>query len=160
MIRFRFVTSIGPTSAAIRFATNSWCSHVEAVIDDKYVGAHADGGVMARDVGYDAATWTKQLFVDLPCTDAQLAAHRSYLLKKIGTPYDMEAILGFVLRNDQHLPGHMICSALAHMSLRQREAPWFPWPLLRPAHETSPADLLLILSSHVLVKDPELRIPA
>jgi hypothetical protein len=159
-IRLRFVTCSDRISTGIRFAENFWSSHCEAVMPDgTYLGAHADGGVQARLPDYDAAIWTKQLFIDLPCTEAQQKAHIDYLTRKIGEPYDMESILGFALRLDQHSPQHIICSALQLMSLRQPKAPWLPFPITLPAHQVSPRDLLLILSGIVRIVDPEVRKP-
>ena len=158
VIRLRFVTCSDQISAVIRFAENFWASHCEAVMPDgTYLGAHADGGVAARPPDYDKGIWTQQLFLDLPCTDEQKAAHIRYLAKKIGEPYDAASIFGFVARADQHTPNHIICSALQLMSLRQPEAPYLPYPVVVPAHGVSPRDLLMILSGRVLVVDPEVR---
>jgi hypothetical protein len=152
----RFVTTSDPVSAGIRFAEDFWASHVEAVMPDgTYLGAHADGGVQARAPNYDDTIWTKQLFLALPCDDVPQFV--KFLTGKIGRPYDIESILGFVLRLDQHVPMHVICSAL--MVLALRSCGYFGVPLSRPAHEISPADLLLILSGRVLVVDPEIRQP-
>ena len=70
-IRLRFVTCRDPISEGIRLRENFWASHVEAVTPlgagpQKYLGAHCDGGVQARDVGYDAKVLQQELFVDLP----------------------------------------------------------------------------------------------
>src|ERR1700676_4258360 len=72
-IRLRFVTCRDPISEGIRLRENFWASHVEAVTPlgagpQKYLGAHCDGGVQARDVGYDAKVLQQELFVDLPET--------------------------------------------------------------------------------------------
>ena len=71
----------------------------------------------------------------------------AYLKTKIGTPYDYEAILGFAARADLHQPGHVICSALQTLALRA--CGYFPTRLAVPAHEISPRDLGLLVSSRV-----------
>jgi hypothetical protein len=153
-IRLRFVTGNDAVSAGIRYAEDFWASHVEAVMPDgTYLGAHADGGVQARPPTYDT-TWTKQLFVDLPCDDCP--QFEKFLRRKIGTPYDVESIIGFVLRLDEHVPMSVICSALQVLALRS--CGFFGTPLVLPAHQISPRDLLLILSGCVpIVTDPEVR---
>ena len=125
--------------------------------DGTIIGAYPDG-VGIRDPGYDDATWTHQLFIDLPCTEAQQIAHESYLRRRVGTPYDWMSIVGFAAHMDIHSTHHLICSALQHMSLRQPEAPYFPWPLAIPAHMTSPAILATVLSGIVKIGDPEIRV--
>jgi hypothetical protein len=153
-IRLRFVTTSGPESAIIRFVTGHWSSHVEAVMPDgTYLGAHADGGVQARPPDYDAATWTQQLFVDLPCDD--VPQFERHLRGRIGTPYDIAAIRGFALRTNEHVPMHAICSATQVLALRS--CGFFGVPIAQAAHLISPRDLILILSGRVLIVDPEIR---
>ena len=66
-----------PISEAIRLRENFWASHVEAVKPaGKYLGAHRDGGVQARDVGYDAGVLRQELFVDLPGDRARAGRQR------------------------------------------------------------------------------------
>lgn len=156
-IRLRFVRNRTRFSLFTGFDERFWATHVEAVMPDgKYIGAYHEG-VGIRDPGYDDSTWSHQLFLDLPCTEAQQRAHEAYLRKRIGTPYDWMSIVGFVAHMDFHSTHHLICSALAHMSLRQPEAPYFPYPLAIPAHQTSPAILAIVLSGIVRVGDPEVR---
>ena len=153
-IRLRFVTGSEAISAVIRFATGHWSSHVEAVMPDgTYIGAHASGGVLARPPDYDAATWTHQLFVDLPCDDPP--QFEKFLRGKIGTPYDPAAIRGFALRSNEHVPMHVICSALQVLALRS--CGFFGVPIAQEAHLISPRDLILILSGIVKIVDPEIR---
>ena len=157
-ICLRFVRNKSVFSALTSFDERYWATHVEAVLPNgQYLGAHMDGGVRARPKDYDDATWQKQLFLDLPCTEAQQKAHLDYLDKRVGTQYDWLAIVGFAAHFEFHSTHHMICSALIHMSLRQPEAPWFPYPLTIPAHLTSPAILAVVLSGIVKVGDPEVR---
>jgi hypothetical protein len=154
-IRLRFVTGASLVSAAIRAHEDFWASHVEAVMPDgKLLGAHVDGGVLARPAGYDAGQWTKQLILELPCEQDTADAFHDYLRGRLGEPYDMAAICGFVLHADMHAAGHGICSALQTLALRACR--YFFAPLVEPAHKVSPRDLLLILSARVpVLHDPE-----
>ena len=150
MIRLRFVTCNDAISYMIRAAEDFWASHVEAVMPDGsgYLGAHADGGVAIRPVGYDKATLMRELFVELPATTVQTVAFYDELKQHIGQPYDFEAILGFVTRSEMHSKKHKICSALQAGALNKS---WFSAPLCRPTYEISPADLMLILSAQIAI---------
>jgi hypothetical protein len=162
-IRLRFVTCNDPVSEGIRLRENFWASHVEAVtpagnglgpngLGPKYLGAHADGGVQARDPGYDAAILRQELFVELAeTTPGQADEFYAFLNRHIGEPYDFESILGFLVPDvAAHQSRHIICSALQTLALRQ--CGWFAAPLVEPAHKISPRDLLLILSGRVAVQ--------
>lgn len=150
MIKLRFVTGDDIFSWAIRRAEDFGFSHVEAVtLDGKYLGAHADGGVQARPSDYDKGQFTKEVFVSLSVPDEISKVFYNYLNGKVGTPYDYEAILGFVSRLDEHQTGMVICSAL--MTLGLRHCKYFPFPLVVPAHEISPRDLMLTLSGRVKI---------
>jgi hypothetical protein len=132
----------------IRDAEDFFLSHVEAVTPDgKYLGAHADGGTQERESGYDKATLKDEVFINLPATNQQTADFYAFLRLHIGTPYDFQSILGFVMREDMHTKGHAICSALIVLALRS--CGWFPYRLAEPAHKIDPRDLFLILSARV-----------
>jgi hypothetical protein len=154
-IRLRFVTSADLLSALIRAEERTTIpfipSHVEAVTPDGlYLGAHDIGGVAARPPGYDRAALAHELFLDLPATEPQATAFHKYLARKIGAPYDWKAILDFVDPfADLHDNQHLICSALQTLALRA--CGWFAAPLVCPAHQISPRDLLLTLSGRVPV---------
>jgi hypothetical protein len=93
-VRLRFVdTKDSLVSHIIRGAELGLpYSHVEAVTPDgQYLGALMDSGVQSRPSSYDT-TWSQQLFVDLPASEAQAAAFYDFLKSKIGLPYDMTAI--------------------------------------------------------------------
>ena len=155
VIKLRFVTGGELFSAGIRFQESFWASHVEAVMPNgKLLGAHLDGGVLDRDADYDKGQWTKQLILELPVEQAMADAFHAYLISRLNRPYDMSAILGFVLHRDQHTDAGFICSALQTMALRACK--FFAAPLVEPAHKISPRDLLLILSGRVpVLHDPE-----
>lgn len=163
MIRIRFVTCDDPISAAIRLQAGICMpftpSHTEALTPDgkSYIGAHAQGGVAAKPVGYDAdqlmtlpSGKKSKAIVSLPSTDEQEAAFYAFLQSKIGEPYDWGAILDFADPDlNLHAPDHIICSALQSYALRKAE--WFQWPLTVPFHHISPRDLFLSLSTHVKI---------
>lgn len=68
MIRIRFVTGNDWISDGIRlYEHDGWATHAEAVMPDgSLLGAHLKGGVEIRPAGYDKATMTRELIVDLP----------------------------------------------------------------------------------------------
>jgi hypothetical protein len=170
MIRLRFVTGSSTVSTLIRLQERTTMpftpSHVEAVTPDGlYLGAHFEGGVMVRPPGYDQATMTHELFLDLPnldrtfssgspfiAPDPDTQADRFYafLKSKIGAPYDWKSILDFVdPLQDHHDSQHVICSALQTLALRA--CGWFAAPLPVPAHQISPRDLLLCIGGRVAI---------
>ncbi|HEX4041777.1 MAG TPA: hypothetical protein VHY10_08765 [Xanthobacteraceae bacterium] len=149
MIRLRFVTANDVVSDAIRFAEDFPYSHVEAVTPwGTYLGAHADGGVLDRPNDYDKGSFAAEKFVLLNDTPPGAeASFYAFLKAKIGTPYDYEAILGFVSRLDLHKTGDVICSALQAQALRGCR--YFPFPIAVHSHEVSPRDLALMLSARI-----------
>jgi len=165
MIRIRFVTGNDFASKLIRMQAGVSMpftpSHAEALTPDGkfYIGAHFDGGVLARPVGYDAGELLtlpdgslSERIVPLPCTPEQEAAFYAFLQAKIGEPYDWQSIFGFVAPDlHTHLLDHIICSALMTDGLRAPKCEIFRWPLTVPFHHVTPRDLMLILSSHVRI---------
>jgi hypothetical protein len=155
-IRLRFVRTSGLDSLAIATREETCMpfvpSHVEAVIDGKYVGQHLIGGMLARDPGYDKSTLEHELFVDLPCDGDRAGAAASfeaYMMGSIGQPYDWEAIIGFALPGHWHLANHAICSAKCLLGVCADPVPWLRWPTAVPAHLVSPRDFLFMLSALV-----------
>lgn len=124
-------------------------SHVEALSRDgkSYIGAHIDGGIAARPIGYDAATMKDELRLDLG-TDGDDAAY-AYMESKIGEPYDWKSIIDFLLPINWHEYNHVICSAFMTLTLRKKL--FFAWPVAAPAHMISPRDLLLMISARMEV---------
>lgn len=155
-MKLRFVTCSDPESALIRDREGATApfvgftpSHVEMVVAEGYLGAHSDGGIQVRPAGYDKATLTHELVLELPADDA---AAEKYARSKIGTPYDWGAIVdfvNFVVPADFHQRNHLICSAF--MTLAARAGSAFPFPLAIPAHQISPRDLLLAVSARVWI---------
>jgi hypothetical protein len=162
-IRLRFVATKGVSSAIVRFQAGICMpftpNHVESVSPDgtKYIGQHIDGGMQSRDAGYDAYCLLHELFVDLPCTQAQEDAYYGYLNSKLNQPYDWESILSFIDPAwNLHKFNHLICSAITVAGLRTPGCEYFPWWLTVPFHHISPRDLFLIASTHVEIAHPEM----
>lgn len=137
-------------------------SHVEALSEDGqfYIGAHQDGGVQKRPVGYDKDTIAKlqgdydktvfpdglcDLRLDLDVTPEQAAVFYAFLDRHINEPYDSPAIWGFVIPIHSHTVGRAICSALQSLALRG--CGWLQWRIAAPAHLVDPRDLLLMISA-------------
>lgn len=157
-IRLRFVDTPGLTTDLIQYREGTCMpiipSHVECVRSDgKYVGQHVDGGMLARDPGYDRATPEQECFVDLPCTQDQHDKFYAAVDAAIGQPYDWQAILGFALPGHHHTKFSAICSAKIFLLLRD-VADWFPShaPVAVPAHCIDPRDLLLMISTVIPVQ--------
>ena len=153
-IILRFMQGSEPTSKLIvaleKQALPFTPSHVEAVMPDGfYLGSHIIGGTLERAPGYDKDHTVHELFLTLPATQEQADAFHADMRSHIGEPYDWRAILGFLVPEHEHIPGHAICSARVTLSLRA--AKWFPYPLAAAAHLIDPRDLLLMLSAQIQV---------
>lgn len=163
MINLRFVTSSAFSSRLIRMQAGVSMpftpSHVEALTQDgkSYIGAHIDGGIRIRPVGYDSDTLMtlpdgslSERIVALPVLPSQEEAFYSFIASKVGDGYDWKAIVGFGMP-DVHLHdfGHIICSAFISAALRVKGCDYFKWPMTVPFHRITPRDLFLILSTHV-----------
>ena len=64
-----------------------WASHVEAVMPDgSLLGAHFDGGVLARAPGYDQRNLVREMFVDVPASIEMTDAFHTFLRSQLGKP--------------------------------------------------------------------------
>lgn len=163
MIRLRFVTGSDFSSKLIRFQAGISMpftpSHTEALSQDgkSYIGAHIDGGILRRPVGYDADTLMtlpdgskSERTVSIPCTPEQEAAFYAFVEKHVGEPYDWKGILGFIATEVHlHDVGTIFCSAFMCGGLRVKGCEIFRWPMTKPFHHISPDLLFAILSTHV-----------
>lgn len=156
-MRLRVIAGTGFISAAIiaqsKTAMPFTPSHIEAVSADglSYIGAHIDGGIQSRPVGYDKGEVAHELFLDLPATKEQDDIFNAFMLSKIGEPYDWHAIIGFIVPEHFHQINKAICSAVCTLGLRACN--WLPFPVAAPAHLISPRDLLLMISSKIEIKE-------
>jgi hypothetical protein len=153
-MKIRFVTGNDLISNGIRFYEHDgWATHAEAVMPDgTLLGAHLQGGVMIRPAGYDAATMTRELIVDLPPFED--ADHPwgmedrfyNFLRAQVGKPYDDIALIGLAMNRDWHDAGSWFCSEL--MAAALEFCGYWP-PLAALDSHVSPRDLLLVLSGRV-----------
>jgi hypothetical protein len=163
MIKLRFVRSKGWESDLIATREKTCMpftpSHVECVTPEgKWLGQHMDGGMLARDAGYDhdqvaimADGRRCEIIVPLPCTQEQADAFYKAANDAISEPYDWKAIVGFGVTFHEHQKFHAICSAKMLLLLRTKGCEYFPWPVVVPAHLVDPRDLMLMLSTHVKI---------
>jgi hypothetical protein len=158
-VRLRFVNDNNFVSRIIRGAQMGFLFvHVEAVrMDGSYLGSRADGGVLARPVDYDPS-WTQQLFVDIPCSQAQADAFHLYLTLQVGTPYDMEAIAEMA---EGVLSGHepvwdggrrTICSALIISALQDAK---LVYGAPGTSRLTTPRDVLYQCAALTAIGEPQ-----
>jgi hypothetical protein len=120
VITIRFVTCHDVVSAAIRaYQYGFWASHVDALIGGKLVGAHFNGGVLARPIGYDASKITKEQIVAIKADDPTTKAFEDFITAQIEKPYDVEAIAAMVLDRDWRDPNSWFCSELIAAGLEQ-----------------------------------------
>lgn len=124
-------------------------SHVEMKSRDGacYIGAHIDGGIQARAIGYDAGKFKDEILLDLGPENDDVAF--DYMESKINAPYDWTSIVDFLLPINWHQYNHLICSAFGLLTLRKKL--FFPKPVAWPAHMTSPRDLLGLISARTEV---------
>ena len=129
-VRVRFVYSDDVVSFGIRAYDRPgpllW-SHVDLVTPDGgYLGARSDvcagvsAGVQVRPVGY--AAFAAEEFVDLPATDAQVAAFWDAAHAEIGKPYDaVDLTANFLAGRDWRNPNAWWCSELAEWCTERAE---------------------------------------
>lgn len=162
MITLRFVTGNDFISNAIRAGErDGWTTHVEALMPDgTLLGAHLQGGVLARPMGYDKGTATRELYVEFdagvdlvkqPGNEPMKSVEKedafcAFLRDQLGKPYDLSAIAGLALDRDWHAADSWFCSELQAAALEQ--CGYFT-PLASINSHVSPRDLLLTLSARI-----------
>jgi uncharacterized protein YycO len=125
-------------------------SHVDFLMaDGNLLGARASkigkipAGVQIRPPNYEL--FIKRFIVDIPATEQVNDQFLSFMVSKIGSPYDHKAIFGFALPGYWHEKGAFICSALISAALKDCKI--FCSPLFKDDWEIDPDQLLLILSA-------------
>lgn len=148
MITIRFVTGHDAVSEGIRrFCYGFWATHAEALMPDgTLLGAHADGGVQARAHDYDAGSFTRDMFVQIPATPEQADSFHAFMRSQIGKSYDFIAIASIVIERDWQDTDRWFCSELVAAALSHCGI--FPPQLATEFNRITPRDLLLILSGH------------
>ncbi len=156
-LRIRFVTSANAMSNAIRAAQLGWpFTHVEVAVEGGYLGAHLNGGVAVRPIGYDAGATMLERFFTIDIGEAQAIAFHAYLRAQVGKSYDFDAIIDFAkafLVHPEQLrpegawtePDRWFCSELVAAALIQ--AGVFPAGLAADARHVTPQNLAFALSA-------------
>ncbi len=135
-----------PSQRWIGVLTRNWVSHVDVIATDgRLIGARPIGGVLSRPPGYHK--FTRQLQVDIP-TDAH--AFNAFIAAQIGKPYDWRSIVSFFFRREWQDEDSWTCAELVAAGLVV--AGYFRPPYIASS-KISPADLLLMLSSRVDIKE-------
>ena len=151
MITLRWVTDSDPISAAIRdFEYGFWASHNEVLMPDgTLLGAHYDGGVLARSKDYDKGKFARELYVPILVSQAMADKFHTFLRSQINKPYDTKAIAGIVLQRNWREPDSWFCSELVAAALA--DCSYWPSRLADDFNHITPRDTLLIVSSRVTV---------
>lgn len=125
------------------------------------LGSRFSGGVQARPANYDPE-WVAELFVDVPCSQAQADLFHSFLRSMVGRPYDAAAIeemaegelSGQAMGWDQS--GGRICSALIQEALIAAGIVVGSAATLRL---TTPRDVFCQVAALAKVGEPEKPLP-
>lgn len=151
MIRIRFVDGRDVVAAGISAAEYGfWAIHTEALMPDgTLLGAHWNGGVLARPRTYDTGTYTKDLIVEIGADQAMADKFHAFMREQLGKPYDIAAIAAFVAGRDWRDDNAWFCSELVAAALV--ECGWFAHRLATEFNKITPRDLLLIVSGRVNV---------
>ena len=145
MIRLQVVTEQrNPISAAIRFTTRSWASHVEFWDADTQttLGARAKGGVAIRPCSGDKYTKVEQF------TAPGILEAYKWALTQVGKPYDYSAITGIAFDRDWHDEKKWFCSELVTVAFEKAGLPILSTRPSACVYRITPRDLLL---SRILV---------
>jgi len=154
-LTLRFVTTRGdPISEGIRkYELGYWATHVECLMPDgTLLGAHAEGGVMARPHDYDKGKFTDEMYVSIRTTPADRDSFHQFLRSQLGRPYDFEAIAALAVaplvgeRNWQE-PDSWFCSELIAAGLCHCGV--FPPKLATDFNHVLPRDVQLIVSGRL-----------
>jgi len=150
MITIRFVGGDDAVSRLIRAGSYGyWATHTEALMPDgTLLGAHLEGGVMARPRDYDTGEFEREEYVELAAKQSAEDAFNSFLRGQLGKAYDMkviEAIAASALIGERNWrdSGKWICSELITAALEA--AGWLP-NLAVDVNHLTPRDVRLVLS--------------
>jgi hypothetical protein len=150
MITLRFVTTRGDaiSDGIRRFEYGYWATHVEALMPDgALLGAHADGGVLARNHDYDKGQFTQEEYVTIRATADETDSFHTFLRAQVGKPYDFFGVAGIALGRIWQDPGKWFCSELIAAALCHCGV--FPPHLATEFNHITPRDVLLIVSGRL-----------
>lgn len=126
-----------PISAAIRFSTRSWCSHVEFVTGAGWTfGAQPFGGIRWRSPEESKLYTRAERFRVGGIQDALEWAET-----QTGKHYDLSAVFGMAFDRNWRSQGRFFCSELVALAFEKAGS-----PLLNPTADVwriTPRDLLL-----------------
>jgi hypothetical protein len=147
-VKLQFVLGENLASLAIAWFNSGHFSHVDSVLPDgTLTGARSDiigggSGVRNRPAGYE--TWRRRVVMYVPCTPEQYAKYWAFINAQLGKPYDMSAIVAFMLDRNFHDPDQWFCSELVTAAL---EAAGIIGTLFEGCNKVSPTPLALVVSS-------------
>ena len=125
--------------------------HVDIVLEDgTLLGArneHLLGvppGVQIRPAAYDK--WANVAHIVIPLSDEQYAQFMAFARAQIGLPYDMTAILGFVVNRNWQRSGSWFCSELV-MAAANAVTGLFKFPVATPVNKIDPVTAFTVLST-------------
>lgn len=147
MITIRFVSHHGIFNWACQIAQYGfWGTHCEAVTEDGlFIGAISDG-VKARPWGYDAGSFSEELFLEVKSTPEQEEIFYAFVESQIGKPYDLWAILAYFWPSrDWQSFDAWYCSELLATALS--ECGILPKEMAVKFSRVTPRDLLLLIST-------------
>lgn len=138
-IRIQIVTEKwNPISAAIRYSTRSWASHLELIDTEAKVtlGARA-GGVQLRDARLDNYSRVEQF------TFEGIEKVYEWCKTQIGKPYDYSAIFGMAADRDWHDESKWFCSELPLVGAEKMGCPVLSTRPSAAPYRVTPRDWLL-----------------
>lgn len=148
---FQFVGCHDIASEAIAWFSHGSYSHVDLVASDGGLqGARSDevggkpAGVYRRTPDY--ASWNDIARVTIEVSMQQYNRFWQFADSKVGTPYNQEAIVGFMLGNDLNNKRDLFCSQYALESASVAEI--FAYPCGLPSCKVDPDMLFAILSTY------------
>ncbi len=147
-IVLQFSTSHAWQSGIIRFMCHSDFSHVDVLVDEPkpygLLGASDPGGVLVRPHDYQKFKLRRRATIVTDKADEIVALMHS----QVGKPFDSEALKA-VLDDKPRIwkdPNAWFCSELVTWAMER--SGFFPH-LVVAKNRISPADLLLLLNSHI-----------
>lgn len=150
MVTLQFCAFKGPIPTAIEWFTQGTVGHVDIVMPDGgLLGAQQmaglggkPAGVQIRPQGYGGML--NPVRYSLPATPFQEDDFYGFARAQVGKPYDVEAIVAFVVGRNWRDPSAWFCSELAAAAL---EHAGIIHTLAAPMNKVTPEGLMLVASA-------------